>query len=371
MSASRPVVVYGASGYTGRLACEFLRELGIPFTALGRDEGRVKAAMQQVPGIETADYACAHAAHAVDTLAEVFSGHEVVINTVGPFVSYGAVAVEAALQAGCHYLDSTGEQSWVQECREKHGAAFAAKGLLLAPSTAYMHATLDIAARYCLEHEGIDTLYALCNAVGVPTYGSIQTVVRVAGAKEFYLQDGRPAEWPRATGYEVTAPLWHHSILATPWGGTAMPVWYLGHPTVQNMKVLCGFAEQRQLVQQVIDLCKLYDAKLKDLPPEQQEATLTQIGESIQAGMPPRERRATSRNVDSVIGSGIGKRVGYHLYTTAAYQQTGLLLAWGSKVALAGGQRGAGFQAPCAAFGHRELHALLQRYGLAGEIERF
>src|SRR5262249_24323985 len=160
------------SGYTGRLACEFLRELRVPFTAIGRDEGRVKSAMLQVPGIETADYACSRAAHAVDALTDAFSGHEVVVNTVGPFINFGEVVVDAAIRAGCHYLDSTGEQNWTHLCREKYGAAFAQKGLLLAPSTAYMHVTLDIAARYCLEHDGIDTLYALCNAVGVATYGS-------------------------------------------------------------------------------------------------------------------------------------------------------------------------------------------------------
>ena len=30
MSNKKPVVVYGASGYTGRLICEYLRELGLP-----------------------------------------------------------------------------------------------------------------------------------------------------------------------------------------------------------------------------------------------------------------------------------------------------------------------------------------------------
>ena len=35
-SNKKPVVVYGASGYTGRLVCEYLREYGIPFIAAGR-----------------------------------------------------------------------------------------------------------------------------------------------------------------------------------------------------------------------------------------------------------------------------------------------------------------------------------------------
>ena len=35
-SNKKPVIVYGASGYTGRLICEYLREYGVPFIAAGR-----------------------------------------------------------------------------------------------------------------------------------------------------------------------------------------------------------------------------------------------------------------------------------------------------------------------------------------------
>ncbi len=34
--STKPVIVYGASGYTGRLVCEYLREYNIPFIAAGR-----------------------------------------------------------------------------------------------------------------------------------------------------------------------------------------------------------------------------------------------------------------------------------------------------------------------------------------------
>ena len=50
---NKPVVVYGASGYTGRLVCEFLRQYGLPFIAAGRDAKRVQEVMDKVPGIET------------------------------------------------------------------------------------------------------------------------------------------------------------------------------------------------------------------------------------------------------------------------------------------------------------------------------
>ena len=37
-SNKKPVIVYGASGYTGRLVCEFLRQYAIPFVAAGRGD---------------------------------------------------------------------------------------------------------------------------------------------------------------------------------------------------------------------------------------------------------------------------------------------------------------------------------------------
>jgi short subunit dehydrogenase-like uncharacterized protein len=89
-STPKPVVVYGASGYTGRLICEYLREYNVPFLALGRDTGKVSEAMRtNVAGIETADYEVVETAHDVKSLAKVFAGASVVGNTVGPFSRLG------------------------------------------------------------------------------------------------------------------------------------------------------------------------------------------------------------------------------------------------------------------------------------------
>ncbi|MGV7813140.1 DUF5938 domain-containing protein, partial [Mycobacterium kansasii] len=67
--SNKPVVVYGASGYTGRLICEYLREYNVPFTAAGRDEGKLTASMEKnVAGIETADYEVVQVDHDVDSL---------------------------------------------------------------------------------------------------------------------------------------------------------------------------------------------------------------------------------------------------------------------------------------------------------------
>ena len=56
MVGKRPVVIYGANGFSGRLVAEFLREYNVPFIAAGRDRAKLEAVMNHVPGIETADY---------------------------------------------------------------------------------------------------------------------------------------------------------------------------------------------------------------------------------------------------------------------------------------------------------------------------
>ena len=182
MSEKRPVVVYGVSGYTGRLVCEYLREYNIPFIAAGRDAAKVKAVVEKIPGIETADYEVVAVEHNVEALTKLFRGAKVVSNMVGPFIKYGSEVVEACLNAGCHYSDTTGEQDWVLKCQETWGNQFAAKNLLLAPNIAQMYTTGEIAANLCLEHPGLDTLDILVFWKGFPTYASTQTIFTILKA---------------------------------------------------------------------------------------------------------------------------------------------------------------------------------------------
>ena len=187
--ADKPVVVYGASGYTGRLICEYLREHNVAFIAAGRDGGKLKAAMEtHVAGIETADYEIVEVGHDVEALKDLFAGAQVVCNTVGPFAKLGPAVVEACLATGTHYLDTTGEQDWLITCDEMYGADFAAAGLLLAPGVAHMYTTGEIAAELCLERPGLDTLDIAVFWGGSPTIASTLTIlVNAALAGAFHL----------------------------------------------------------------------------------------------------------------------------------------------------------------------------------------
>lgn len=66
MSTKHPIVIYGASGYTGRLIAEFLRDYRMPFVAAGRNRSRIEEAMRVVPGIDDAQYEIAEVEHDVD-----------------------------------------------------------------------------------------------------------------------------------------------------------------------------------------------------------------------------------------------------------------------------------------------------------------
>ena len=162
MSGKRPVVVYGASGFSGRLIIEFLREYNVPFVAAGRDRDRIEEVLSHVPGIGTADYEVVQVDHDVDSLAALLEGATVVCNSVGPCIYYGSTVAEAALKAGCHYIDTGGETPWVRLAREEWGAKFAEAGLLLAPATAFMSAVAEACARIAIERApGIDSLEIL------------------------------------------------------------------------------------------------------------------------------------------------------------------------------------------------------------------
>ena len=167
--SSKPVIVYGASGYTGRLICEYLREYNVPFTAAGRDKARIQEALDKVPGIDTVEHEVVEVAHDVGPLTELLQDAKVVCNTVGPFAQYGGTVVEACVNAGCHYLDTTGEQDWLIDCDENYGSRMADQGLLLAPGVAQMYTTSEIAAQLCLEKPGVDTLDILVFWKGTPT----------------------------------------------------------------------------------------------------------------------------------------------------------------------------------------------------------
>lgn len=366
MSNKKPVVVYGASGYTGRLICEYLREYGIPFIAAGRSADKLQAAMQSnVPGIETASYEIAEVPHSVAALTELFRGASVVLNTVGPFAKFGPEVVEACLAARCHYTDTTGEQDWLITLDEQYGAKFAAAGLLLSPGLAHMYTTGEIAAQLCLETPGLDTLDIAVFWGGSPTIASTQTIlVNAATSKAYYLDQNKYVEWqPDAGLYNVTIPGQHEAALALPWGGTSHPVWFKRDPRVATVKVLGGVFN-KPLMQGVPLIVAAALKATEGMNPEERYAALAQTAAGVMNTMPPRENPRLNKSVDSVHASGPLARAHCVIFGNCNYKQTGLLQAFAAASLLQQAPRRVGFASGCQAFGHHELLGALRSFGL-------
>lgn len=366
---TKPVIVYGASGYTGRLVCEYLREYGVPFIAAGRDGTKLKASMEShVPGIETADYEVAEVSHDVESLTELFRGGSVVCNTVGPFSKHGPEVVEACLAAGLHYLDTTGEQDWLITCDEQYGAAFAAAGLLLSPGIAHMYTTGEIAAQLCLEIPGLDTLDIAVFWGGSPTIASTRTIlVNAATAQAHYLEQNAYVAFDPTQGLvPLVVPGQHELAQSLPWGGTSHPVWFKRDPRVATVKAQGGVFDAA-LMNGVPQIVAGALEATKDMPAEERDATLDATAAQVMNQMPPRENPRLNKSLDSVHASGPLGRAHCVIHGNQNYKQTGLLQGFAAHSLLQQPPRRVGFASGCQAFGHRELLGVLRGFGLVSE----
>ncbi len=369
--AKYPVVVYGASGYTGMLTMDWLIDQNIPFTAVARDAKRVKEMMaQRVVRLESATYEIIEAQHTVVALTEAFKGAKVVCNTVGPVVKFGLTAVEAALKAGCHHLDTTGEQAYIRDVRDQFGELYAQAGLVVSPSLAYMYSYAEIAAELALEHPGIDALQTTTLARGPRfvgagvTVGSTASIFEMYRSEACYLWEKKLVPHAANKSYTINSPDFMDPVFALPWGGTSLPVYFENDPRVRSCESCVGFYDN-EAMKMVHALGEKWEAEYKGLPSEQQDEVLRQITESTTPSMPPRERTTLVRTVDTAIGRGVLSAVRATVYGTTAYIATGALQTAGVIKLLDGDTNKVGFASGSRAFGHRYLLGFLEERGLA------
>ena len=317
------------------------------------------------PGIGTADYEVVQVDHEVGALASLLEGATVVCNTVGPCIYHGSTVAEAALKAGCHYIDTGGETPWVRLAHEEWGEKFAEAGLLLAPATAYMSAVAEACARIAIERApGIDSLEILSMFMGFPTYGSTQTIFGQLQWESIYLEQNEYKEWPPVTTLEVTIPSAITTQLALPWGGFPHPVWFKDHPQIANVRAFGGLLD-RSLMEGIVAGQRDYQEKIKPLPPEEQRQVLAGIADSMQPGLPPREnRRAAANRRRRRRARQPRDDPGVRTRARAHTCRPGLIQAFAAHHLVHQPPRKVGFASPGEAFGHRELLAALEAYGL-------
>src|SRR3954447_5316641 len=129
----RPIVLFGATGYTGRLVADALVKEGAKPLLAARNEAAVAKMAAELGGLDTAVADVTKPG----TLRTLVDKDTVLVSTVGPFLRWGSTAIEAAIDAGAIYLDSTGEPPFIREVFERRDAPAKATGAALMTAFGY------------------------------------------------------------------------------------------------------------------------------------------------------------------------------------------------------------------------------------------
>lgn len=148
MSKEWDIVVYGATGFTGRLVCEYLSsQYGAEGEVSWAMAGRSQQKLEQVRGeLGISDAVPLVVADAADTASidAMVAKAKVVLTTVGPYQLYGSDLVRACAAAGTDYVDLCGEPAWMHEMIAAHGDAAKASGARIVFSCGFDSIPFDL-----------------------------------------------------------------------------------------------------------------------------------------------------------------------------------------------------------------------------------
>ena len=143
------IIVYGATGYTGRLVAEhFVREYGNSeagpkWAMAGRSEDKLAVVREEIGASSTTPMIVADAADP-SSLEAMCRRTKVVLTTVGPYQLYGHALVEACVKSGTHYADLCGEPAWMAEKIEEHHESAKASGARICFSSGFDSIPFDL-----------------------------------------------------------------------------------------------------------------------------------------------------------------------------------------------------------------------------------
>ena len=150
------IVVYGATGFTGRLVAEYLatrcRNDGSPTWAMaGRSLDKLKAVRDEIAAPADTALIAADSDDA-GSLRAMTEQTKLVLTTVGPYQLYGSDLVAVCAAAGTDYLDLCGEPLWMREMIEKHEAAAKASGARILFSCGFDSVPFELGT-FCAQEE--------------------------------------------------------------------------------------------------------------------------------------------------------------------------------------------------------------------------
>jgi short subunit dehydrogenase-like uncharacterized protein len=131
-NAEFDLIVYGASGYTGRLVAEHLNERDgvngeVKWAMAGRSAEKLAQVRDEIGAPKDTPLVVADASDPA-SVREMVRRTKAVVTTVGPYQLYGSDLVAACAEAGTDYLDLCGEPNWMRRMIDAHEAQAKASG---------------------------------------------------------------------------------------------------------------------------------------------------------------------------------------------------------------------------------------------------
>ncbi|MCD0445017.1 saccharopine dehydrogenase NADP-binding domain-containing protein [Glycomyces sp. A-F 0318] len=208
------IAVNGATGYTGKLVAAELVRRGIDLVLIGRDKERLRQARIEA-GAEGAELRFADIAVA-GAFDGVLDGCDAVVNCAGPFGALGEPVVAAAVAAGCHYVDTTGEQHYVKRVFDRFGDEAARAGVAVVPAMADDGGPGDLLGHLtgAAVSPVAELVFGLWYRGGGGSQGTMRSMLTVLDAAALDYRGGRwapgaagPREAMRFPGAEAPVPM--------------------------------------------------------------------------------------------------------------------------------------------------------------------
>ncbi|MBI3395868.1 MAG: saccharopine dehydrogenase NADP-binding domain-containing protein, partial [Spirochaetia bacterium] len=120
MSKEFDFIVYGASGFTGRLVAEYLTQRGIKGWAMAGRSAAKLAEVRDLIGAPSDTPLVEADASNRQSLTSLCDRARIILTTVGPYQLYGSDLVAACAASGTDYLDLCGEPAWMRQMIDAH-----------------------------------------------------------------------------------------------------------------------------------------------------------------------------------------------------------------------------------------------------------
>jgi short subunit dehydrogenase-like uncharacterized protein len=358
------IIVFGATGYTGRLTAETLVARGERPLLAGRSAQRLTELSGELGG--ELDTAVADVAQPA-TVADLVSEGDVLVSTVGPFVRWGEPAVEAAISKRASYLDSTGEPGFIRAVFERYGPRAEAAGVGLVTAFGYDWVPGNLAGALALQEAGgaavrVDLGYFFTGAAGM-SGGTRATTALGALEPSFVWRRGIRTERiaARMRSFDVNG----RSRPAVSAGSSEHFTLPRLHPQLEEVNAYLGWFGGASRPMQAFSLVGAGIAKL----PGARSGMQAVAGRFVKGstGGPNAEQRSRSGSHIVAIAYDLAgvELAEVQVAGVNGYDFTARILAWGASQALADGMRGHGALGPVEAFGLAELESGCAEAGIA------